>query len=265
MAKMSITLQVWGNNHAKTTSIQGEAGSRTIEVTFLDASGAPVDLTGCTPRMAVDNGTSEPLMNDGTIVDAAGGTADFTITSDMLTRPGDWPCEFALTGLNYPLLKANGMMLHIDASNTENAVGSTNQLASLWTALNKADAAAATAQNAAADAQKADKKANDAVAEADRAKATSDAAAQKATEAADTAEKAAQDALNSHSMLSPVTHCVEAITKVINDVYASIAALGSGTPTAAEYTAYGLTAEQYATKMITAAQYAVAGKSLLGG
>ncbi len=142
MVKLQVTLLIWEANHAKIMSIQGEAGSRMVEVTFADKSGAPVDLTGCTPRMVVDNGAPEPPMNDGTIVDAAGGIADFTVTSDMLTRPGDWPCEFALTGQNFPLLKANGLMLHVDASSTESAIGSTNELASLWVALNKVDTAA---------------------------------------------------------------------------------------------------------------------------
>lgn len=168
MAKLQVTLKVWGNNHSQMLSIQGEAGSRTAEVTFLDASGAPVNLTGCTPRMSVNN-ANPPPMNDGTIVNAAGGIADFTVTSDMLTRPGDWPCEFALTGPSFPLLKANGLMLHVEASNTENAVGSTNQLASLWIALNSVAASAAQAQQTVQDAQHAADTANDAAALANKA------------------------------------------------------------------------------------------------
>ncbi len=163
MAKLQITLQVWGDNHSRALSIQGEAGSRTVEVTFLDASGTPIDLTGCTPRMVVDNGAPEPPMNDGMIVDAVGGIADFMITSDMLTRVGDWPCEFALAGADYPLLKANGLELHVDVSNTENAVGSTNQLASLWIALNKADTAAALTEKNEKDSETAVTNANAAI------------------------------------------------------------------------------------------------------
>ena len=167
MTKLQVTLNVWDISHSKVSSIQGEAGSRIIEVTFVGKV-TPIDLTGCTPRMVVNNGNSPP-MNDGTIVNATGGIADFTVTSDMLTRPGDWPCEFVLAGSNYPLLKANGLMLHVDASNTENAVGSTNELASLWIALNSVEASAAQAQQTVQDAQHAADTALDAAALADKA------------------------------------------------------------------------------------------------
>lgn len=264
MTKLQVTLNVWDTRFSKAPAIQGENGSRIIEVTFVGKV-SPIDLTGCTPRMVVNNGADPLPMNDGVIVDATGGVADFTITSDMLERVGDWPCEFTLSGPNYPLLKVHGLVLPVEASNTENAIGSSNQLGSLWIALNKADAAAATAQQAAADAQQADAKANDAVVAANQAKATADSAAQKATDAANQAEQAAQDALNSHSMISPVTHYSEPIEKIINDLFATMSALGGGAPTAAEYAALGLTAEQYVAKGLNAAQYAMAGKSLLGG
>lgn len=148
MARLSVTLQIWKNNQASAKSIQGEAASRTIEVTFLDSSGQPIDLTGCTPRMYVDNHQPTPPFNNGTIVDATGGIADFPITSDMLAVPGEWPCEFLLTGENYAPLKANGLILRIDASNLESAEEGANNYSALVVALNSikqsvTDAAAA--------------------------------------------------------------------------------------------------------------------------
>lgn len=261
MAKMSVTLQVWGNNHAKTTSIQGEAGSRIIEATFLDASGAPVNLTDCTPRMVVDNGAQEPPMNDGVIVDATGGVADFTITSDMLTRPGDWSCEFALAGPSFPLLKANGLMLHVDVSNTENGVGSTNQLASLWIALNKADAAAATAQQAATDAQEADQKANDALTAAIQVIKTAGEATQKADGAAAVANQATANAQSLYQMIDPTTGKMDYITNILKNLETYIF---SGAITAGEFDALNITAGAFDALNISALDFDTRAKSILG-
>lgn len=187
MAKLQVTLQVWGNNHSKMLSIQGEAGSRTVEVMFLDSSGASIDLTGCIPRMVVNNGSSPP-MNDGTIVNAAAGIADFTVTSDMLTRPGDWPCEFSLAGPSFPLLKANGLTLRVDSSNTESAVGSTNELASLWVALNKVDTAAEQAAQITQETAQALANVQTGIQELNTAKANTEAATTNANNAATAAK-----------------------------------------------------------------------------
>ena len=169
-------------------SIQGEAGSRTAEVTFLDASGAPIDLTGCTPRMVVNNGADDLPMNDGTIINATGGVADFTITSDMLTIPGEWPCEFALNGPNYPVLKAFGLTLRVFTSSTENAVGSTNELASLWVALNKVDDAAAQAAQITQESAQALTNLNTGIQELNTAKTNTEAATTNANNAATAAK-----------------------------------------------------------------------------
>lgn len=264
MTILQETLKVWDNNHGIVQSYQGEAGSRILEITFVGKV-TPVDLTGCTPRIYVHNGANPEPFYNGTIVDAVGGVADFVITSDMVKYVGDWPIQFLLSGENYAPLKADGLILHVLSSNLENSQESTNTFGALEIALNKANAAADTATQAAADAQVADEKANDVLATAAKAKEASDAATQEAKDAANTAKQAAQDALNSHSMISPITHYTEPIEKVINDLFTTMSALGSGAPTAAEYAALGLTTEQYAAKHLTAAQYAINGKSLLGG
>lgn len=153
MVSCDVVLQVWSDNQAIVKSIQGEAGSRILSVTFVGADSKPIDLTGCTPRLEVSNGTDEPPVNDGTILDATGGTAQFQITSDMVKTAGRWPCEIILSGPNYPTLKVNGLALTVEPSTFESTLEATNEYSSLIVALNKAEGAAAAtdAANAAAD------------------------------------------------------------------------------------------------------------------
>lgn len=156
MTNYNVTLQVWADNKVVVKSIQGEAGSRALDVSLIGADGVqPVDLTGCTPRMAVSNGTATPPMNDGTIIDAAGGIAEFQITSDMLKVAGEWPCEIILSGPNYQTLKANGLKLHVDASTFEPTLEATNEYSSLIVALNDAKSATQAGADATAAADKA--------------------------------------------------------------------------------------------------------------
>jgi hypothetical protein len=118
--------------------------------------------------MSVNNAET-PVFNDGIIKDSAGGIAQFEITSGMLSKPGDFPCEFLLTGPSSPPLKANGLTLRVDASSLESAEQSTNEYSSLIIALNRVDAAAAQAEQTVQAAQNAADTANDAAALANKA------------------------------------------------------------------------------------------------
>ncbi|HEX3018556.1 MAG TPA: BppU family phage baseplate upper protein [Caproicibacter sp.] len=260
MTKLQVTLNVWDTRFSKATAIQGENGSRIIEVTFVGKV-SPIDLTGCTPRMVVNNGADQPPMNDGVIVDAAGGVADFSITSDMLERVGDWPCEFALSGPNYPLLKVHGLVLPVEASNTENAIGSSNQLGSLWIALNKADAAEATAQQAAAESRQAAIDSQAAVATANQANATATIAAVNANNAASAANQAANDTRSYYQMMDPTTGKVDYVTNIIKNLEAYIF---NGAITAGEFDALNITAGAFDALNITALDFDTRAKSILG-
>ena len=158
LARLQITIGVWDSGGSAVKSIQGESNSRILEITFLDSSGQPIDLTGSTPRMYVND-----QFVDGTVLDATGGKAEFPVTSGMLSKPGNWPIEFLLSGPDYPPLKANGLMLKVDASHVENAVESDDKYSSLVIALNRADAAADKAEQAKTDSETAVDNANTAI------------------------------------------------------------------------------------------------------
>lgn len=197
MANLQISLQVWKSNGANIRSIQGEAGSRTLDVTFLDSTGQPINLAGCTPRMYVGNRVSPPPFNDGTILDAVNGKAEFVITSDMLSRPGDWGCEYLLVGSNYPPLKANGLTLHVDASSTETEISNTNEWHTVSRMIVKVEESSAIAQQAATDAQKAVTDANGAISGINAKEAeitTAESARQSDEDTRKTAETARADA-----------------------------------------------------------------------
>lgn len=176
MVNLKISLQAWQKNCIPVKAVEGETGSRMLTITFLDSAGQPVVLTGCIPRMYVSTAHS-PVFHDGTIVDAAGGTAQFVITSDMTANHGIFPCQFLLYGSNFPALKFDGLTLHVDASDLENAVDSTNEFSSLVTALDRTENAAKQAEQALADA-------SSAVATATAAKTGADTASQNANNAA---------------------------------------------------------------------------------
>ena len=176
MVNLSVTLRSWGQNCINVNAVQGEAGSRSITVTFLGSDGQPVDLTGSSPRMYVA-GTNPPVFTDGAILDAARGSARFVLTADMTAKHGIFPCQFLLFGPEYPALKFTGLMLHVAASDLENAVEATNEFSALTAALGKAEDAVAQAASAAADARQASGSSTDAAAAAQSAKEKADAAA----------------------------------------------------------------------------------------
>ena len=277
MTNKDYDLNLWERNSVQIPAVQGESNSRTInfhlkeEVSVQDALGnlairqKPVDLTGCNVRLYFLKPDSTKVFSDGTVSDATNGITTFTLPYQATTADGLSKGQILISKPDDTTLKAIGIELQTNPSDLDGAIESTNDFSALVTALNKADTAAATATHAAEESQIAVQQSGQAITDANAAKNTALAAAANADTAAAQARQAAQDALNSHSMISPVTHYTEAITKVIDDVYASILALGSGAPTAAEYAALGLTAEQYAAKHITAAQYAINGKALLGG
>ncbi|HEX3018621.1 MAG TPA: BppU family phage baseplate upper protein [Caproicibacter sp.] len=279
MVEYDFDVNVWEKNSIIIFAIQGESDSRLIRfhlkqnVQVQNARGEmelqpkPVDISEYTslPRIGIIKSDGTKSFNDGEIVDATNGVISFLLAYQATTAINDNACQVFLAKPSGATLKVDGITITVMPSNFEGAIQSTDDFSALIKALNKADTAAATAQQAAADAQQADAKANDAVVAANQAKAISDESAQDAKDAAAQARQAAQDALNSHSMISPVTHYSEPIEKIINDLFATMSALGGGAPTAAEYAALGLTAEQYAAKGLNAAQYAMAGKTMLGG
>lgn len=152
MANLSVSLEVWKENHAVARVLQGESGSRTLTVTFLDSGGQPVNLAGCTPRMYLAD-SNPPVFTDGAVADADGGTAKFVIPPEMTADRGIHSCQFLLAGPDFPPLKADGLTLHVTASSLESAVEATGEYSALVTALNKADTAAERADTAAWNAE----------------------------------------------------------------------------------------------------------------
>ena len=176
MINLSVTLKPYGQNSVAVNAVQGESGSRSLTVTFLDSDGSPLNLTGSSPRMYVA-GTNPPVFTDGTILDAASGTARFVLTSNMTAKHGMFFCQFLLSGSEYPALKFTGLTLRVAASDLENAIEATNEFSALAAALGKTEDAAAQAESAAADAKQSSASAGNAAAAAASAKGEADAAA----------------------------------------------------------------------------------------
>lgn len=145
-------MQVWKENHVLVRILEGEGSSRTLTVTFLDADGLPVGLTGCTPRLYLV-GSNPPVFLDGTVKDAVGGTAVFVLPSGFAESRGVFSCQFLLTGADYPPLKADGLTLLVEASDLESAEEATEEYSALVNALKTADTVGQKADAAAAEAK----------------------------------------------------------------------------------------------------------------
>lgn len=139
MVNLSVDLQVWKNNEKIVKAVQGEGGSRALMVTFLDSDGSPADLTGSTARMYVRRDAGGSLFVDGTVVDAANGAVRFLIASGMTAEAGIFPCEFLILFPDGSPLKAEGLLLRVEASDLEPSEESTGDFSALAAALGKAD------------------------------------------------------------------------------------------------------------------------------
>ena len=128
-----ISISMWKDNHESIKAVQGEYKAREVEITFIDAAGSPVDLTGTTPRLYVQKNANPPYY-DGVISDATGGKAIFPITSDMVSTAGEFQCYITITGTDMDL-RADGITLTVDPADIDDAIAGSNALTSLQQAL----------------------------------------------------------------------------------------------------------------------------------
>lgn len=110
MANAAITLQMQPSGTACVKSMQGSSWPQSIIVIFQDADGKPVNLTGCVPRIfAGPNGA----FNDGNVLDAFSGTAQFGVTPDMTAIPGQYACSFSLPNTSFPDFPVDRLTLRV--------------------------------------------------------------------------------------------------------------------------------------------------------
>lgn len=80
MTEKSIVLYAWGYNRAVAKAVQGESNSRTLSITVMQDDKLPVDLTGSSPRIYIENRNKESkIFADGELTEPQKGIVKFLL------------------------------------------------------------------------------------------------------------------------------------------------------------------------------------------
>jgi hypothetical protein len=148
MAVKHVTLRAWSDNSdvPPVKINQGDILSRTIIMTLLDSTGAPIDLTLSSARVHFSKPDGTVVYLTASIVNAAAGIISVTLDSQCTAVPGLVKSIVQVTGPDGENMYCTGPKISVGAINVENSVASSNEFTALTEALaqvqniaNKAD------------------------------------------------------------------------------------------------------------------------------
>ncbi len=172
MTEKSIVLYAWGYNRAVAKAVQGESNSRTLSITVMQDDKLPVDLTGSSPRIYIENRNKESkIFADGELTEPQKGLVKFLLPYQVTETPGEADCEIFLVWKDGKTLKITGLTLFIECSDWEETIEGTDEFSALASALAQVQTGLEGVEKACEDASRAASYAQD---QGDAAKAVGD-------------------------------------------------------------------------------------------
>ena len=140
MILKKVCLNACRNAHVVVTAVEGEVGSRFIQITLLHYD-QPLDLTEKTVAIYMTKPDRTVVYNRCEIIDPENGIILVSLTSQMSAMAGTiTDCEIHVIGTNGSLLKILGLTIVIERSlENDEAIESANEMTLLLDALEKTD------------------------------------------------------------------------------------------------------------------------------
>jgi hypothetical protein len=137
MAVKHVTLRAWSDNSdvAPVKINQGDILSRTIIMTLLDSTGAPIDLTLSSARVHFSKPDGTVAYLTASIVNATAGIISVTLDSQCTAVPGLVKSIVQVTGPDGENLFFVGLNFQVAAVNIEDSIVSSNEFTALTDAL----------------------------------------------------------------------------------------------------------------------------------
>lgn len=171
---------------------QGENNARSLTFRILDATGQPLDLTGCTVAFYVDRRESGVVQVAATVTDD--NAAEVTLPSGACNVPGEWGCWVQLIKPEVFDLRADNLILRVQPCDIDQAAEASDEFGLLTQLITQAQEAIEDAGTATGAANAAASAANTAAGTANSAAGEASSAASAATEAASSANSAKEGA-----------------------------------------------------------------------
>lgn len=120
-------------NYQILNAVQGEVNTRYVQVNFTN-NNSPYDLTGLFVTLNMIKSDNTVIFDNGTIIDASNGIAQFLISSEMCVLAGTFNVFFKIYG-NTPTseLKVTGFQLVVEPANNDSGIESSNEFTALQT------------------------------------------------------------------------------------------------------------------------------------
>ena len=158
-------------NYQILNAVQGEVNTRYVKVNFIN-NNSPYDLTGLFVTINMIKSDNTVIFDNGTIIDASNGIAQFLITSEMCAINGTFDIFFKIYGSTPTSeLKVTGFQLIVEPANNDTGIISSNEFVALQTLIGEVQPAIVACNTATTNANNATTNANNA---ADFANKTSD-------------------------------------------------------------------------------------------
>lgn len=136
MIQQEIILNPWSKQPHVVLAVQGESQARTIITTLIDASGAPLNLTGKTARMYIDKADRTTVFFDGVTQNALNGVVAFTLPLQATTAAGNTNnCQIIVNDAAGATLVSYGLKIDVVPSKFNGVLESTSEFTALQDAL----------------------------------------------------------------------------------------------------------------------------------
>ena len=136
MVQQEIILNPWSKQPHIVLAVQGESQARTIITTLIDASGAPLNLTGKTARMYIDKADRTTVFFDGVTQNALNGVVAFTLPLQATTAAGNTNnCQIIVNDATGATLVSYGLKIDVVPSKFNGVLESTSEFTALQEAL----------------------------------------------------------------------------------------------------------------------------------
>ena len=192
-AKKQISLNAWNRYLVTVQAVQGESRARKLAISLIDQSGAPIDLTDAGVRLYAEKKDGTKVFTDGIVTDVEKGIAEFILTNQLVSTPGEVKGNVVVTQSTGKCLKFIGLTIQVLPSDLENAVESTDEFSALTAALTKVDSGMAEINQAVQDVNAAVVQVDAAIQLVEEKTALADTAAVYAKEQGDAAKVVGND------------------------------------------------------------------------
>lgn len=131
------TMQAWSRNEhlSPITVTQDDALSRYLQITIIDMSGLPVDLSGAVVNVHFSKADKTVVYSASTVLNAIGGQIEVALTTQVTAIAKPVTVTVQVVSAEGPTLFVRGLSLDVQPCNVTGSVESSNEFTALTDAL----------------------------------------------------------------------------------------------------------------------------------